>query len=206
MTQVKKNLIWLGFVPAVLLAAACSSNSETEDTASAQQSKASIETEKPEIVAKAEEGALDNPLFKGRAIYLRGEMNDYGVQSPYRLRKFADDTYCTVAPLRSDWAPYRFKFADASWSNGTNFGYAEPPAVLREGSGRARLNPQSRFEELRYIPQEDGIYRFCVIYDGSTPYATVTLLEDGKLTTMDEVIKNEINRTFAVEDTVNPQQ
>lgn len=186
--------MFLGLIPAAMLFTACSSQ---DDSSSLSKNKGYSE-----LVTKAEEGALDNPLFRGRAIYLRGEMNDYGVQSAYRLRKFEEDTYCTVAPLRSDWAPYRFKFADAEWSNGTNFGYAEPPAVLRQGSGRARLNPASRFEELRYVPQEDGIYRFCVIYDGSVPYATVTLLEDGKLTTMDEVIKEEINRNFAIDDTV----
>ncbi|MDY2798385.1 MAG: hypothetical protein SOV16_04315 [Anaerobiospirillum succiniciproducens] len=194
MNKVKQALVFLGIIPAAMLFTACSSQ---DDSSSLSKNKGYSE-----LVTKAEEGALDNPLFRGRAIYLRGEMNDYGVQSAYRLRKFEEDTYCTVAPLRSDWAPYRFKFADAEWSNGTNFGYAEPPAVLRQGSGRARLNPTSRFEELRYVPQEDGIYRFCVIYDGSVPYATVTLLEDGKLTTMDEVIKEEINRNFAIDDTV----
>lgn len=195
MNKVKQALVFLGLFPAAMLLTACSSQDEGSSESNYKGHA--------QLVSKAEEGALDNPLFRGRAIYLRGEMNDYGVQSAYRLRKFAQDTYCTVAPLRSDWAPYRFKFADAEWTNGTNFGYAEPPAVLREGSAPARLNPTSRFEELRYVPQEDGIYRFCVIYEGSVPYASVTLLEDGKLTTMDEVIKEEINRNFAIDDTVN---
>lgn len=147
---------------------------------------------------EAQEGALNNPLFMGRVIYLRGEMNDYGVQRPYRLREFAPNTYCTLAPLRSDWSPYRFKFADDKWTAGTNFGYAVPPAIMREGSGKVLLNPSSRFEEVRYEPLQDGIYRFCIVYEDTVPYVTVTHLIDGKLTSMDEVLKAEIEREFAV--------
>ena len=46
-----------------------------------------------------------------KAIYLRGEMNDYEASETYRLRKDGHG-YCTLATLRSDWAPYKFKFAD----------------------------------------------------------------------------------------------
>lgn len=174
---------------AVLLTA-CGS---TEELSVAEQDTVIAETE-----TKAQEGALANPLFMGRVIYLRGEMNDYGVQRPYRLREFAPNTYCTLAPLRSDWSPYRFKFADDKWTAGTNFGYAVPPAVMRQGSSRVLLNPNSRFEEVRYEPAQDGIYRFCIEYEDTVPYVTVTHLEDGKLTTMDEVLKAEIEREFAV--------
>ena len=49
-----------------------------------------------------------------KAIYLRGEMNDYEASETYRLRKDGHG-YCTLATLRSDWAPYKFKFADENW-------------------------------------------------------------------------------------------
>lgn len=161
-------------------------------------------TEADEMVAEnSADNSADNaqseiaPLFMGREIFLRGEMNDYGVQRPYRLRRFEENTFCTLAALRSDWSPYRFKFADANWSNGTNFGYAVPPAVIRKGAARTMLNPNSRYEELRYELNEDGIYRFCLIYDNDIPYATVTRLENDKLTTMDELIKKEMEKEFA---------
>ena len=174
---------------AVLALAGCGSTEEP--LTDAEEEVMLVENE-------AQDGALNNPLFMGRVIYLRGEMNDYGVQRPYRLREFAPNTYCTLAPLRSDWSPYRFKFADDKWTAGTNFGYAVPPAIMREGSSKVLLNPNSRFEEVRYEPLQDGIYRFCIEYEDTVPYVTVTHLIDGKLTSMDEVLKAEIEREFAV--------
>lgn len=188
----KKLLLVLGIPLAVWTLSACSSS----DDSLAEAEKA--DAAKSSLLEQAEAQALHNVLFHGREIYLRGEMNDYGVQSPYRLRQFSEKRYCTLALLRSDWSPYRFKFADAHWTVGTNFGYAVPPAVMREGSARTKLNPNSRFEELRYEPSVDGIYRFCIEYDDNdVPYASVTYLENGKLHTMDELIKSEIERTFS---------
>lgn len=187
----------LGTASVLFLSACSSSDTPDEEVVkdaaqvAATDTTANKEAETPSDVA-------EDPHFLTRAIYLRGEMNDYGVQAPYRLRKFDENKYCTVAPLRSDWSPYRFKFADAKWTEGTNFGAAVPPGILREGSDRAELNPNSRFEELRYEPKEDGIYRFCIEYTGEIPYATVTRLEDGKLTTMDQIIKREIETEFSV--------
>lgn len=181
LNRFKKMLLLLSTPLAALAMSACQSNG---DSASADVTTG---TEHPEV-------------FQGRDIYLRGEMNDYGVQSAYRLRKFDENRYCTVAPLRSDWSPYRFKFADEDWSKGTNFGYNSPPGVLREGAGPARLNGKSRFEELRYEPSVDGIYRFCIVIENKVPYATVTRLEDGKLTTMDEVIRREVAAQFSIPD------
>ena len=86
-----------------------------------------------------------------KAVYLRGEMNDYEVSESYRLRKDDEDTYCTVATLRADWAPYKFKFADADWSDGSNFGFRNPPGILHEGSSPVELTANSKFEEISPI-------------------------------------------------------
>lgn len=181
-----KIKVWLLGLPLLALAlSACQSSDESQE---AQEGKTKVDSAY----------RLDHPIFKGRAIYLRGEMNDFGVQRAYRLRKFNDNQYCALAPLRSDWSPYKFKFADAKWSSGTNYGFASPPGVLRLGSSRALLNGKSRFEELRYEVPKDGIYRFCITVDNDLPYASVSLLEDGKLTTTEELIKAEIEREFSV--------
>ena len=127
---------------------------------------------------------------QGRAVYLRGEMNDYAVLYSYLLVQQPDGAYCTLAPLRADWSPYRFKFADKDWTAGSNFGFAEPPGVLREGSAPVRLNAFSRFEELRFYPKQDGIYRFCMTADEAGKYyASVRLARDEELSLMDEIFK-----------------
>ena len=208
----KKLWLALGLPWAVWALSACSSAEDETSAASNEEvavaaAVAADEAEgaavgqdeaSTQLMAQADAQALGNPLFHGREIYLRGEMNDYGVQRPYRLRQFDENIYCTLAPLRSDWSPYRFKFADDAWSAGTNFGYAVPPAIIREGSGRVLLNPNSRFEEVRYEPKQDGIYRFCIEYEDTVPYVTVTHLEDGKLTSLEEMMRAEIEREFAV--------
>ncbi len=132
---------------------------------------------------------LTRPSFKidGHSIYLRGEMNDYAVMSSYQLVQFDDDLYCTLAPLRADWAPYRFKFADAQWSEGRSFGFAEPPGFLREGSAPVKLNRFSRFEDLRYYPAKDGVYRFCVEQDDDEYYVSVTEASSEELGFIDSI-------------------
>ena len=105
-------------------------------------------------------------------LYLRGEMNDYAEAEAYRLRSYQGGK-CALATLRSDWSPYKFKFADRSWSRGNNYGFATPPGVLRQGSAPVKLNPNSQFEELRYYVKKDGIYRFCIVDKSDGSYATV---------------------------------
>lgn len=192
MKNLKIKAWWLGIPFLALAQSACQSSEEVKDDPKA----ATVATQT--VVSQVEADALEHPIFKGKAIYLRGEMNDYGVQRAYRLRKISDNEYCALAPLRSDWSPYKFKFADASWTSGTNFGFAVPPGVLRAGSAKLLLNPKSRFEEIRYEADSDGIYRFCIMLDHDVPYVSVNQLEDGKLTTTEELIKAEIEREFSV--------
>lgn len=189
--------------------AAAAPQDAAAQTQTTQDAKATDAAAQDPNAAGAEGGAdataptaAVNPddVFSGRKVYLRGEMNDYGVQEAYELKPLEANKYCTVAPLRSDWSPYRFKFADENWTAGTNFGYAIPPAVIREGSARAQLNPNSRFEELRYEPQEDGIYRFCIEFENNVPYATVTFMEKSRLTslvTMDDLMEDGMERLVA---------
>ncbi|WP_143075417.1 pullulanase [Succinivibrio dextrinosolvens] len=124
-----------------------------------------------------------------KAVYLRGEMNDYEVSESYRLRKDDEDTYCTVATLRADWAPYKFKFADADWTDGSNFGYRNPPGVLHEGSAPIELSSNSKFEEVSFYPKSDGVYRFCLIKNGSSFYASVQKTSHRSLLSMSQLMK-----------------
>lgn len=210
--MLKLSWLGLGVSLAVLGLTACSSNEEAAEQSKAQavpKQEVTQETPKVEAVNKVEqveehtEITEHNQVFQGRNVYLRGEMNDYGVQPAYQLRKVEEGKYCTLAPLRSDWSPYRFKFADAKWTKGTNFGYAIPPAILREGSALAQLNPNSRFEELRYEPEHDGIYRFCIEFQNDVPYGSVTFIEEGRLTTMDEVIQKLVTGTLGQQHASN---
>ncbi|SFS77510.1 hypothetical protein SAMN02910357_01776 [Succinivibrio dextrinosolvens] len=127
--------------------------------------------------------------INSKAVYLRGEMNDYAVSESYRLRKDDEDTYCTVATLRADWAPYKFKFADADWSEGSNFGYRNPPGILHEGSFPVELSSNSKFEEISFYPKSDGVYRFCLIKRDNGFFASVQKTSHRSLLSMAQLIK-----------------
>ena len=130
----------------------------------------------------------ENAVEIEHALYLRGEMNDYAVSETYRLRE-EDEGLCTLATLRSDWSPYRFKFADAQWSAGHSFGYKEPPGVLRPHSGPLALNPDSKFEDISFYPEEDGVYRFCLIERDGEFLVTVDRTEQTEFKFLSQAIE-----------------
>lgn len=129
-------------------------------------------------------------VIDGRAIYLLGEMNQFRPSPQYALTQDRHDgrRHCASSLLRADRAPYRFKFADDAWSAGTNFGFAEPPGTLYVDSGRVRLNPGSRFEELQFYPREDGTYRFCMVERNGGYYAEVELSDASSLAYLEHLL------------------
>ncbi|MCR5536024.1 MAG: hypothetical protein K6F05_01275 [Succinivibrio sp.] len=137
-----------------------------------------------------DDSAVDSSaeVVTDKSLYLRGEMNDYGVSQTYKLSHHGG-ALCTFAMLRSDWSPYKFKFADANWSKGSNFGFATPPGVMRQGSSPVKLNPNSRFEELSYEVKYDGVYRFCLIKRSDGYYADVQETDEQQLPSLKEQVK-----------------
>lgn len=169
----KLSIISISFLSFFLLNACSSSDDSSSNTNDNVESVISLTS--------------DSLKIDGREIYLRGEMNDYAANTAYRLEKVKDNVYCTIAPLRADWSPYRFKFADANWTSGSNFGFATPPGDIQEGSSNILLNPNSRFEEIKFHPQNDGNYRFCLIKKGSKYYAEVKRT-DKALATIEDLL------------------
>ena len=73
--------------------------------------------------------------------------------------------------------------------NGTNFGYLNPPGVLKEGSRTIPLNPNSKFEEISFYPKADGVYKFCLIPQNDKYYVLVLKSSKKELPTMAQLIK-----------------
>jgi hypothetical protein len=109
----------------------------------------------------------------GTPIYLRGEMNDWNAQAQYLIKPVGDNVYKATAELKVDWAPYKFKFADAGWTSGTNFGYKDQPGVFEWGGEPIVLNPKSIFEEVKVTPPADGLYDFYIDVSGEFPVTYV---------------------------------
>ncbi|HHQ4533085.1 TPA: pullulanase [Aeromonas veronii] len=118
----------------------------------------------------AEQAGTDNSDFGGKSIYLRGEMNDWMATDESKVVKVADKLYMAKGTLKKEWAPYKFKFADSGWSCGTNFGYKSPSngvAVL--GGEAVPVNPCSKYEDMKFSPDADGVYEFYLNMAGETP-------------------------------------
>lgn len=118
----------------------------------------------------------------GRKVYLRGEMDDCPWKKLYDkclIRKVGHRVYKATAYMKADWAPYRFRFSDAKWTLGTNFGYAREsyPGVYDYEKGTPiRLNPKSDYmgvEEIKVTPPHDGDYDFFLDISGDVPVTYV---------------------------------
>ena len=109
--------------------------------------------------AAAGAGAAD--VF-GKAIFLRGELTEpqWAALPEMLIQPVSENVWKAKAELKVDWAPYKYKFADASWTPGTNFGYSSEsaPGVYEWGGNPIVLNPSSKYEEVKITPPADGVY------------------------------------------------
>src|SRR5690606_17578920 len=61
-----------------------------------------------------------------QTLYLRGMFTWWDADDAYKVKRIGEDLYMATARLEADGQPYEFKFADASWTPGTNCGYLSP--------------------------------------------------------------------------------
>ncbi|KUE78175.1 pullulanase [Aeromonas schubertii] len=114
--------------------------------------------------------AADAGDFGGKAVFLRGEMNDWQALDESKIVKVSDKIYMAKGTLKKEWAPYKFKFADANWSCGTNYGYASPSdGVATLGGAPVPANPCSKYEDMKFSPDADGVYEFYLDLNGEQP-------------------------------------
>lgn len=169
----------------VLMLAGCSNSTATSNT----QGTAGVGMSGTEAYLNTP--TAESLTVQNKTIYLLGEMNQFKPNSAYALVQQGENRYCTVSALRSDWSPYRFKFADAAWSSGTNFGFAKPPGTIYEGSAPVQLNANSRFEEIKFYPKEDGLYRFCLLKKGNEYFAEVDMVGSQNLAYLEKLLNTD---------------
>lgn len=114
----------------------------------------------------------------GRPVYLRGEFNDCPwdkLSDRCLIRRVGDRVYMATAYMRVDWAPYKFRFGDAKWTSGTNFGYASEsrPGIYIYGGTPLRLSSDAVFDEIKVTPPHDGKYDFYLDFSGDVPVTYV---------------------------------
>jgi len=107
----------------------------------------------------ASNGDMAEDAF-GKTMYLRGEMNGWNAKPENSLTQVETGLYRTVAELEGG-KRYKFKFADMSWSCGTNFGYSSGgDGVVSLDVEPTLLNDCSKYEDLKFTPELTGSYEF----------------------------------------------
>lgn len=98
-----------------------------------------------------------------KAIYLRGVFNWWEAIEENRLQAVPSSPGLfktrTVEPLIADGQPYEWKFVDADWTCGSNFGHKEQNSTIVLEQELA-LDNCSPFNNLSFTPLEDGYYDF----------------------------------------------
>ena len=153
-----KKMLMMVFAASALVMTGCASDGKTAAGASS-----------------AAGGATGGADVFGKEIYLRGEIteeNPWAALPAYKLVMVEKGVYkATAKALKVDWAPYKYKFADSAWTPGTNFGYLTAPGVFEKDP--VELNPNSKFEEVKFTPPADGDYDFYIDVRGAKPVTYV---------------------------------
>lgn len=103
----------------------------------------------------------DDDSAATRALFLRGEVNNWEAPQAYQLAQASAGVMCAKADLKASHGAYKFKFADAKWKGDTTFGQFDPTAKLTLD---APVQAKSGYQwgDIRFTPAEDGNYVFCL--------------------------------------------
>ncbi|WP_432455244.1 MULTISPECIES: hypothetical protein [unclassified Agarivorans] len=117
-----------------------------------------------------------------RDVHLRGVFSWWDATPENKLMPVEGKTNVWSAtspvdePLIADGQPYEWKFGDAAWQCGTNFGFLSGEAPIKVGE-RRELNKCAAFDNFKFTPEEDGVYRFYLDWSGEIPVAYIEKVE-----------------------------
>ncbi len=109
-----------------------------------------------------------------RDVYLRGVFTWWDAAPEFKLQPVEgkENVWSATSPvdepLIADGQPYEWKFGDAAWQCGTNFGFLSGEADINIGE-RRQSNKCSAFDNWKFTPEEDGVYRFFLDWSEEIP-------------------------------------
>jgi len=103
--------------------------------------------------------AADADSTETRAIFLRGEMNNWEAPKAQQLQQAEAGVLSVKAALQASHGAYKFKFADEKWKGDTTYGVFDPtskieldtPVVIKSGY---------QWGDIKFTPPADGTYEF----------------------------------------------
>ncbi|WP_026959443.1 hypothetical protein [Aliagarivorans taiwanensis] len=109
-----------------------------------------------------------------RDVYLRGVFTWWDAEPQFKLQPVEgqENVWSATSPLDepliADGQPYEWKFGDAAWQCGTNIGFLAGEGDIALGE-RREANQCSAFDNFKFTPEEDGVYRFFLDWTGEIP-------------------------------------
>lgn len=103
--------------------------------------------------------AADADSAETRAIFLRGEMNNWEAPKAQQLQQVEAGVLSVKAALQASHGAYKFKFADEKWKGDSTYGVFDPtskveldtPVVIKSGY---------QWGDIKFTPSADGTYEF----------------------------------------------
>lgn len=111
--------------------------------------------------------------FHDVSIYLRGDMSGWQALREYRLQRVSPHLYSVAGRLRHTYGTYKFKFADAEWTCGYNYGAADGGHAQLQAGNKVAVTPCNTYGELAFTPSSDGVYHFYLDLRGASPQVFV---------------------------------
>ncbi len=101
----------------------------------------------------------DDDSAATRAIFLRGEMNNWAAPKEHQALPAEAGVLVAKATLQASHGAYKFKFSDEKWKGDTTFGQFDPsskveldkPVVVKAGY---------QWGDMKFTPATDGTYTF----------------------------------------------
>jgi hypothetical protein len=105
-------------------------------------------------------------------LYVKGTFNWWGVNEAFRFTALPNqsNSWYVDINLIDDGSRYDFKITDANWSASQTCGAVDQKTLIEAGE-RIKLFCQSDSQNIQYLPQGDGMYRFTISKDSSSVYS-----------------------------------
>ena len=103
--------------------------------------------------------AADADSAETRALFLRGEMNNWEAAKAQQLQQSEAGVLSAKAALQASHGAYKFKFADEKWKGDTTYGVFDPTSKVELGKPVIAKSGY-QWGDIKFTPPADGTYEF----------------------------------------------
>lgn len=101
----------------------------------------------------------DDDSAQTRALFLRGEMNNWEAPAAAKMTVQATDLLSVKTQLQASHGAYKFKIADEKWKSDTTYGQFDPTSKVESGKPVV-VKAGYQWGDMKFTPAADGSYTF----------------------------------------------